>query len=91
VTADAEAEAGQGIPFDQVYGGITFVPVVVRRGYRPSARPGFAHSQMHLAAHSVRPPLLPPFQTVKLPPFQTVRLPQLQPVMLPSPVPSHAR
>lgn len=81
---DAEADANQGIPFDQVYGGITFVPVSVRRAYRPIARPlGFAHSQRRLTAHAVRPPLLPP--------FQTVRLPQLQPVMLPSPVPPHAR
>jgi hypothetical protein len=76
----AEAEAEQVIPYDQVYGGVTFVPVLVRRGHRPIARPlGLAHSQMHVTAHSAAPPLLPPFQTVMLPQFQTVMLPQLVP------------
>ncbi|HEX4568130.1 MAG TPA: hypothetical protein VH138_15955 [Vicinamibacterales bacterium] len=79
VPADV-AEADQGIPYDQMYGGIAFVPVSVRRGHRPIARPlGSVHSQMHVAAHSAPPPLLPPFQTVMLPQFRTVMLPQLVP------------
>jgi hypothetical protein len=79
---DAEAEAAaQGIPFDQVYGGVAFVPVSVRHRYRPIARPlGSFHAQTHAAAHATPPPILPP--------FQTVMLPQLQPLP-PSPAPSH--
>jgi hypothetical protein len=85
VPADAAPDTTQGIPLDQVYGGIAFVPVSLRHAHRPIARPlGSAHAQMHQTAHATPPPLLPPFQTVMLPPFQTVMLPQLQPVAPPA-------
>jgi hypothetical protein len=76
----ASEPAEEDVPADQLTGGVTFVPVVVRR--TPRRAVAHAHpftvrlSQAHTDNHPSRPTMMrPSFTTVMLPPFPTVLLP----------------